>query len=118
MNPTMTQTDYPLEEKRRYEREVCPAIAVEFDGKAFVSTSWSMGGFLIDGYKGQLSSGSLFTISGVGSTAKDLIPVNVRARVVRVDRDTREFVVSFLDLDSPSYNFLQGLMTKRSSEVD
>jgi hypothetical protein len=103
-----------MEEIRRYERLNDPVIFVEFEGNIFASSSWSMGGFLIADYKGPLSSGSLFTISGLGLSAKDLIAVNVRARVVRIDQDNRKFVVDYQDLDSPSFSFLQDLMSKQT----
>ncbi len=106
-------TDYPTIDSRRHERGGEPAISVTFEGRTYSAVDWSLGGLLIDGYGGKLTSGGLFTIEEIGPEGGRMTRVEVRARVVRVEPDTRQLVVSFLDINDSAYRLLQGFMAQR-----
>lgn len=107
------QTHSPTKDNRRHERGGDPAISVSFEGADYSAVNWSLGGMLIEGYKGNLTSGALFNIIEIGPVGGRMTPVEVRARVVRVDPVTFQLVVSFLDIDNNAYRLLQGFMAQR-----
>jgi len=107
------QTHYPTKDHRRHERGGDPAISVSFEGTSYSAVNWSLGGMLIEGYRGDLTSGALFNIIQIGSEGGRMTPVEIRARIVRVDPDTHQLVVSFLDIDNNAYRLLQNFMAQR-----
>jgi len=101
------------EERRRHERFTAPAVTLAFNGGRHTTESWSLGGFVVDGYQGTLSAGALISVEGICTPGSEMTPIEVRARVVRIDRNERRLVVSFLDLDGRAYSVLQDLMAER-----
>lgn len=105
------------DDKRRHERVADPDMSLTIDGKSYRSVSWSMGGILLDSYEGNLSTGSLLTITEIGPLGDDLTTVNIRARVIRADSEARHLAVQILELDTPAYSVFQELMSKRLKSV-
>ena len=103
----------PNKEQRRHERAGVPVITVTVDGEVYEAVNWSFGGFLIKGYEGKLTPGSLFDITKIGAAGRKMNPVNVRARVTRTSPGDKELVVTFLDLDGRAYKLLHDFMTER-----
>jgi hypothetical protein len=101
------------EERRRHERFTAPALTLAFNGGKHTTESWSLGGFVVDGYQGKLTAGALFVVEGICTADGVLTPVEARARVIRLDREDNRLVVGFLDLDGPTYTMLQDLMAER-----
>jgi hypothetical protein len=101
------------EERRRHERFTAPAVILAFNGGSYATESWSLGGFVVDGYQGKLSAGALISVEGIGTSGSEMTSIEARARVVRIDREERRLVVSFLDLDGRAYSVLQDLMAER-----
>ena len=101
------------EERRRHERFTAPALTLAFNGGEHTTESWSLGGFVVDGYRGKLSPGALFVVEGIGAADGTMTAVEARARVIRLDRRERRLVVGFLDLDGPTYAVLRDLMAER-----
>jgi hypothetical protein len=60
-----------------------------------------------------LSAGALISVEGICTPGSEMTPIEVRARVVRIDRTEMRLVVSFLDLDGRAYSVLQDLMAER-----
>ena len=106
-------SDYPTIDSRRHERGGDPTISVTFEGSTYSAVDWSLGGLLIEGYGGKMTPGGLFTIEEIGPEGGRMTGVEVRARVVRVESDPRQLVVSFLDINHSAYRLLQGLMAQR-----
>lgn len=104
---------FSTEDRRRHERISAPAISVELDGQVYCTTNWSMGGFVIDGYEGRYTPGSLITLERIADTDGALAPVLVRARAVRADRWRQRLVVGFLGVDERAYAILRDHMTQR-----
>ena len=100
-------------ERRRHQRVTALSIAVGLDDKSYTSLSWSLGGFIVDGYEGKLSPGALYTIREMALDGACPRPVTARSRVVRFEPPKRRLVVSFLDLDSRAYSLLQEVMSER-----
>ena len=109
----VTSRHFTVQERRRHERVARPAITVSFDGETYRTESWSLGGFLIEGYDGRLSPGALLTVDALGTLDGALEPVVVRSRVVRADPESGRLVVSFLDVDDRAYHVLQDFMSER-----
>ncbi len=109
----MTIPINPDKEQRRHERTGVPVITVTVDDALYEAVNWSFGGFLIKGYEGNLSPGSLFDIKEIGTVGRKMNAVNVRARVTRANPDDKELVVTFLDLDGRAYKLLHDFMTER-----
>ncbi|MCH8835840.1 MAG: hypothetical protein IH925_07820 [Proteobacteria bacterium] len=100
-------------EQRRHERTGVPVITVTVDGALYEAVNWSFGGFLIKGYEGNLTPGSLFDIKEIGTVGREMNAVDVRARVTRTNQSDKELVVTFLDLDGRAYKLLHDFMTER-----
>ncbi len=83
------------------------------DGAVYEAVNWSFGGFLIIGYEGNLTVGSLFDVTEFGTVGRKMNAVDVRARVTRINPDHGELVVTFLDLDGRAYKLLHDFMTER-----
>ncbi len=105
--PFMTQ------ERRVRERVSDGSLAVTFKGATHTAANWSLGGFVIEGYRGSLTPGALLAIEAVGKPGSELTKVKVRARVVRANARKRVLAVNFLDLDSCAYRVLHEVMAER-----
>ena len=105
--PFMTQ------ERRLRERVSEASLAVTFKGATHTAANWSLGGFVIEGYRGSLTPGALFSIDAVGKPGSELTKVKVRARVVRANARKQVLAVSFLGLDSCAYDVLHKVMAER-----
>ena len=76
--------------------------------------NWSFGGFLIKEYEGNLSPGSLFDITEIGTVGREMNAVDIHARVTRTNPGEKELAVTFLDLDGRAYKLLHDFMTERT----
>lgn len=104
-------------ERRRHQRFTQPPLSLALEGRTYVTADWSMGGFVIDDYAGVLTPGSLFAIDGIGASTEELMPVEVRARVLRISEDRRRLTVTFLFVDQPAFRVLQRLVGERIQPV-
>lgn len=101
------------EERRLRERISDASLAVAFRGAIHTAANWSLGGFILEEYRGPLTPGALLSIDAVGKAGGEMTKVAVRARVVRVDNANRGLAVSFLDLDGRAYTVLHEVMAER-----
>ena len=102
----------PDKERRQFDRAAAHAIVIVIDDKSYPTKDLSVGGALIDGYDGPLTSGALFTVTGIGPR-KDVTPVNVRARVNRMESAARRLALTFLDVDAKAYDILRAARDAR-----
>ncbi len=100
-------------ERRHRERVSDASLAVGFKGETHTAVNWSLGGFVVENYRGSLTAGALLTIDGVGKAGGQMTEVAVRGRVVRVDRTTHILAVNFLGLDERAYAVLHDVMSDR-----
>lgn len=101
------------QERRLRERISDAELAVAFKGDTYTTANWSLGGFVIEGYRGGLTPGALFAIDAVGKAGGEMTKVKVRARVVRSDSAKSSLAVNFLDLDGRAYGVLHEVMSDR-----
>ncbi|MGF1640151.1 MAG: hypothetical protein ACFCUO_04310 [Rhodospirillales bacterium] len=106
------------EERRRHERFTAPAVTLAFNGGRHTTESWSLGGFVVDGYQGSLSAGALLVVEGICAPDGVMTTVEARARVIRLDRGRGRLVVSFLGLDGSAYAVLRDLMAARMRSLE
>lgn len=104
-------------ENRRHDRVADPDMYLKIGGKTYRSINWSMGNILIENYEGELSAGSLLTITEIGPISEKMTAVNVRSRVIRADPSAGHLAMQILEIDSPAYGILQELMNKRMNVV-
>ena len=97
-------------ERRTHPRVTRVELVVRFDGQTYKTANWSMGGFFLDDYEGDLSTGSLVTVVGLGRSTRKLHKVDLPARVARSGESI--VAVNFLSLDAEAYAFLQGAMSE------
>ncbi len=97
----------PIDNRREHTRMNDPALVVKVDGKTYKTVNWSMGGLLIEGYKGVLTTGALVTVSALGESVKNLTDVCIRARVIRSDQEMEYIAVNFLGLDQSAFGLLR-----------
>lgn len=109
----MEPAKFVVEERRRYERIDTPAIKIVVEGTTYETNNWSLGGLMIEGYRGKLTPGALFTIDKIGAPDGKMASVNVRCRVVRSDTTGNSLMVSFLDVDQRAYTLLGDFMAER-----
>lgn len=105
----------PDKERRQYDRAAAHATVIVIDGKSFLTKDLSVGGALLDDYDGPLSPGALFTVTGIGPK-NDITPVNVRARVNRMEGAAR-LALTFLDLDAKAFDILRAARDARQRDL-
>ena len=109
----MTSSSNTNNERRSHERVSDPVIRLKIEAKVYTSETWSLGGALVEDYDGELSTGSLLTISEIGLSRGVMTPVNIRARVIRSDSSAGHLALQMLELDQPGYAILQKLLAKK-----
>lgn len=103
----------PTEERRRHERITAPALTLQLDDSVYRTHDWSMGGFMIEGYRGRLSPGALVVLRRIAALDGALAEVNIRARVVRADPERRRLMVAFLSMDAAASAILRDHLAVR-----
>jgi hypothetical protein len=103
---------YTYSDHRRKDMRVpLPVVALLIEGRIHRTIDWSLGGFLIADYRGPLKPGSAIAIRGVGRKPSELIPVHIRARVVRLERGGR-LAAQFQGLSEAAFEALQSLLLR------
>lgn len=95
-------------ERRKAKRAKRLTMVARLAGKTYKTDDWSMGGFLLENYDGALTTGSLITVEGLGHNLKNVLAVDLPARVERLGNLC--IAVKFLSLDIKAYDFLQQSM--------
>ncbi|NQU59122.1 MAG: hypothetical protein HQ513_17970 [Rhodospirillales bacterium] len=102
-----------VENKRDHDRVSDPVIRLKIGSKIYSTVNWSLGGVLIDGYEGDLSTGSLMSIKEIGLARGVMTEVNVRARVIRADEGASILAIQMLEIDQSAYTIMQKLLVKK-----
>ena len=105
------------ENRRTHDRAIEPAIRLKIDSKIYRSVNWSLGGFLIEGYEGGLSTGSLMLITEIGLSRGAMTPVKVRGRVIRAEAGASLLAIQVLEIDQSAYAILQKLMVNKTQRL-
>jgi len=105
------------ENRRAHDRAIDPAIRLKIDSKIYRSVNWTLGGFLIEGYEGDLSTGSLMLITEIGLSRGAMTPVNVRGRVIRAEAGASLLAIQVLEIDQSAYAILQKLLVGKTQRL-
>jgi hypothetical protein len=105
----MALAEYRHTDTRRHQRESQSVLSLTIDGLEFKTLNWSLGGCLIEGYGGEFSAGSLINLTSIRRGDK-VVPVDVRARVIRALPGDKHLVIGFLDVDVRAFHFLRECM--------
>ena len=97
--------------RRRTQRLLMPTLRFLIEGQPLVSVDWSLGGLQVEPYAGTLRSGADFSIAAIGSAEGPLMPVGIRARVMRCDGDS--LAAMFVELDVRAFDTLEAMMLQR-----
>jgi hypothetical protein len=97
-------------ERRQQARCESPGLWLRIGDGLFRAEVWSRGGALLEGYDGPLSAGALFSIHSIGRDGgDDLVAVDIRARIARVDESGRP-AVQFLGIDRRAHQIFSDLL--------
>ena len=107
---------------RPYPTAPMPALHCLIEDQPLVSVDWSLGGLQAEPYAGTLRPGADFSISAIGpgagalscashATRVRLMPVGIRARVVRIEKGV--LAALFVELDARAFDVLEAMMLRR-----
>ncbi len=100
-------------DKREHDRGCEPAIRLQIGSKVYRSINWSLGGVLIEEYEGNLSIGSLLSITEIGLDHGVMSPVKIHARVTRADAESNSLAIQMLEIDHSAYAILSKLLARK-----
>ena len=97
--------------RRRTQRLVMPTLRFILDGRIHASVDWSLGGFQIEGYAGDLAPGAETPIVAAGPEEGTLMPIGARARVLRIQDGL--LAAAFIEMDERAFDLLEAMMLRR-----
>ena len=100
-------------ERRKNKRLGARMITIDFDGEFYATKDWSLGGFLIDGYEGQLVPKQTLPISLILEDGARTYEHAASVRVVRTDTANRKIAARFDGLDAEAFDLLDGWQSGR-----
>jgi len=106
-----TVDGHSVHNRRRNQRVVVPVIRIAIGGQVYTTVDWGLGGFLVAPYTGPLKPDQEFAVSAIGPGDGELVPLAIRARAVRVARNS--LAAAFVELGDKAFNFLEALMMRR-----
>lgn len=98
-------------ERRRDKRLRNRVITLELEGEFYSTLDWSLGGFLIEGYDGDLEPGKLAPVSIILEEGSETVEQPATAsivRIVRSDLELRQLAAQFSDLSDKAFELLEG----------
>ena len=97
--------------RRRTQRVVMPVLRFLLEGQVHASVDWSMGGFQVEGYAGDLRPGTDVPVVAAGPEDSPLMPIGARVRVARI-KDGR-LAATFIEMDDRAFDLLEAMMLRR-----
>ena len=91
-------------------------IIILIENEAYQTLDWSLGGFRIGGYKGEIHGNTEFVVNGIGSDLENIFDVRVDCHAVRVTDG--QLSASFVEIDSDVYDILEALMLHRKKLLE
>ena len=88
-----------------------PVLHCLIEGRLLASVDWSLCGLQAEPYVGTLRPGSDFSIGAVGPAEGALMPVGIRARATRIEKNA--LAALFIELDARAYDALEAMMMRR-----
>ena len=102
--------------KRKDNRIEETVIIISIADEAYRTLDWSLGGFRIGGYEGNIQADKEFMINGIGPDLENIFNVRVDCQAVRVADG--QLSASFLEIDSDVYDILEALMARRDKPLE
>ena len=99
--------------RRRDKRRTSPQLDVRFDGKAYKTLDWSMGGFSIKGYYGRRREEDEFPVELSCEVGGKEMTALMIATAVRRDRRTGVFAAYFSRFYDDAFQILEQIATRR-----
>ena len=100
-------------ERRRNRRSALPQIEIEFDGEVYVTSNWSLGGFMVEPYSGKLRKGDDLDVGIVVRVNDKEFRHKADATVVWRRRAQQQLAAHFHGLPTAAVDTLDGLITGR-----
>ena len=100
-------------ERRRNRRSALPQIEIEFGGDSYITSNWSLGGFLVEPYSGKHKTGDDLDVSIVVRVNDKEFRHRAEAKVVWRRRAQRQLAAHFHGLPTAAVDTLDGLITGR-----
>jgi len=96
---------------QRKDNRIAVPVAVSFGGDRYQTLDWSLGGFRVGDYQGDLLAGQEFKLDGIGFNVEEIYSVIIDCKVVRSFEG--QLAVSFVELAPQAYDALEALMMRR-----
>jgi hypothetical protein len=112
METGMNNTQAQKMDRRHDRRQTNRVITVELEGQFYSTLDWSVGGFRIEGYEGDLKAGNIAAISIISDEGNETLEQAATASIVRIvheDLELQQLAAQFDDLSSSAFNLLDEL---------
>jgi hypothetical protein len=100
-------------ERRRNRRSALPQIEIEFDGEAYPTVNWSLGGFLVEPYEGKRRAGEKLNVTIVVKVKDKEFRHDAHAKVAWRRRAEGQLAAFFKGLPPEAIDTLDGHITGR-----
>ena len=99
---------------RRQDRRIrLRPITMVIENVTYTTMDWGFGGFSIEGYQGNRKIGDFVTATLIVNDGEKDVENIAKARVVRIEDDTRKLAAAFGSLDIRIVSFLDARLTGR-----
>ena len=102
-----------IAERRKNSRPKLSPIRLKFGGIAYETNEWTLGGFLIEAYRGEYRVGSTISVEIFIDIDKETIKHTVYCEVARVDNREGKLAATFIELEPEILDSLESWMTGR-----
>ena len=107
-----TRVTFDRHNARRDRRYPLPALVITIDGGEYTTVNWSLGGFLVTGFKGKIAAGK--RIAGTLAVADQPLGFEFTAKIVRSgEPEPDQLAVQFVELGEHGMSVLERLITRR-----
>ena len=101
---------------RKDNRVEDTVIVIVIEDEAYKTLDWSLGGFRIGGYEGNIRAGAEFLVNGIGPDLESIFDVRVDCQAVRVSDG--QLSASFVEIESQVYDILEALLLRRQKPLE
>ena len=100
-------------ERRKDRRIRLRPIVMVIDDVAYTTMDWGFGGFSVEGYRGERQVGDTVSVTIVVNDGRNDVENIAKARIVRIEEETRKLAAAFGTLDIQIVSFLDSWLTGR-----
>lgn len=103
---------YQQAHRRRDRRTPTISIRVVVDGRVYDALDFGFGGFSVGDYQRWGAPGDRVTVQAIGLGEGRSVPLNLKARIIRVDPTHATLACAFDDLDGTTFDIIQEIVTR------